>query len=192
MTLGVDDLGGQPEQARDLVHDDVEHQVSKVVGVAAASLEGTAIHDDPGGPVAGGRFRPGECDPVPVGGRFVVRGHRLDRELHPVELCGPASVEVLDSIEDQLVEGVGLGPPKRQVRGRERSPSTPPTAVAAARERRGSGARNHAPDSSRVSSPGSRGPRSPGRDVSVTSATRRAVVAPVAARPSDCGYRPDL
>jgi Protein of unknown function (DUF3499) len=121
---------------RDLLDDDVVHEVLQVLTVDGAQLERPAIEDDARRRSAASGEQPGQrharrLDLVVDGADRIHGWHVLDGEVDALQLVAPALLDVLDRIEHKIVEPLPGGDHQRHAGWRERAPGTTPAPVAA-------------------------------------------------------------
>ena len=137
--FGVDDFRFDVEQPGDLVHEDIEHEVGRVLPVGGPSLDRAAVDNDAWrrrvAPAAGSGDQPGErhrVRQVHVLGveLLAVVGHFLHCELDAIELVCPSLLEMLDGVEDEVVELLRAGAADRDFGWGEPTAQAPAPPVA--------------------------------------------------------------
>lgn len=124
---GIDGLGRQPQQFRDLLDHDLVHQQRAVVAVLGTDLHGPPVDQDPRRVVLAGRDRAAERHGVVLRGR-----HLHDHEIHLGQL-GPAPLQPVHGVPHEIAEGLGAAGRERHL-GRGDGPThTAAVTVAAAR-----------------------------------------------------------
>jgi len=124
---------------RDLLDDDVVHEVLEILPVHRAQLERATVDDDAGRLTATGRKQPGKRNSrgadLVLDRPDVERGNFLDGEVELAHPVPPADLDVLDRIEHEVVEALRRRLCDRDLARRERPTRPPATPVAAASSR---------------------------------------------------------
>ena len=144
-TRWVDLLRVAAQQHRDLVDDDVAHQVGEVLAVVRADLQRAPVDHDPRRHLAAvlavrgqhpGQRHAAVVEDVGVQDDVVGAGvldprHVLDGELDPGQLPLPAALELLDRVEHEVVELLGAAAGQRHLGGHQATAQAATVSVAA-------------------------------------------------------------